>query len=175
MNDEAYKMSDGELAQWIERLLTEPMSVVSEALAYQTIITQTDLTQVELATRLGCSQATIANKLRLLKLSDVAKGALERGELTERHGRTILKLDKRKQASVVHKILKQHLTVKETEALVHDLVQKQLDLPTQQALLHDFLKQGMQRLAKQGVMVEQEIVGDYVMLKIIDQSQERKA
>ncbi|CAH0419208.1 ParB/RepB/Spo0J family partition protein [Periweissella ghanensis] len=180
MNDDLQGISNVELEIRIEQLLKASadaqFSVIDEANAYQEIITATSITQANLAKRLGCSQATIANKLRLLKLSDVAKTALQNNQITERHGRTILKLEKRKQVAVVNKILKHKLNVKQTEELVQELVQTQLDLPTQQAMLRDFLKQGMQRLAKQGVFVEQLEFDDHVILKIIDKNQtERNA
>lgn len=175
MNKAAQSLSVNELDARIDQLLNISMSVIDEARAYREIITLTDLTQAQLANRLNCSQATIANKLRLLKLGDVALAAIESGQMTERHGRTILKLDKRKQASVVTKILKQALTVKQTEVLVQEIVDNQLDLPTQQTMLRDFLNQGIQRLAKQGVFIEQIEAEGAITLKIIDKNQERKA
>lgn len=176
MNKDAKIMSAAELDARVKKILdTESMSVIDEARAYRDIIMQTDLTQAQLAQRLNCSQATIANKLRLLKLSDAAVAAIRQGKITERHGRTILKLDKRKQASIVTKIIKQTLTVKQTERLVQEIVENQLDLPTQQAMLRDFLSQGIQRLAKQGVFIEQTESDYAITLKIIDKNQERKA
>lgn len=180
MNNDLQSISNDELEIRIEQLLKistdTQISVIDEANAYQEIIAATNITQANLAKRLGCSQATVANKLRLLKLSDVAKTALQNNQITERHGRTILKLEKRKQIAVVNKILKHKLNVKQTEELVQKLVQTQLDLPTQKAMLRDFLTQGIQRLAKQGVLVEQLEVDDHVILKIIDKNQtERNA
>lgn len=176
MNKDAKIMSADELDARIKMILSaSSMSVIEEASAYRDIILQTNLTQAQLAQRLNCSQATIANKLRLLKLGDVALNAIKQGEITERHGRTILKLDKRKQASIVSKIIKQQLTVKQTEELVQVIVENQLDVPTQQAMLREFLHQGIQRLAKQGVFIDQTETDDVITLKIIDKNQERKA
>ena len=69
---------------------------------------------------MGKKQSTIANKLRLLKLSDSVRLLLLENNLTERHARALLPLlDEEQQVKIVNKIIKSNLTVKETEALVN--------------------------------------------------------
>ncbi|MGO4375513.1 ParB/RepB/Spo0J family partition protein, partial [Paenibacillus sp. MCAF20] len=77
----------------IENLQREGLTAIEEAIAYQKLIELHELTQESLAQRLGKSQSTIANKLRLLALSDTIKQALAERKITERHARALLSLD----------------------------------------------------------------------------------
>lgn len=172
MSDEIQMQSD-ELAKRIETLKHKKQNVIDEAKSYHEIISLSDLTQEKLAKQLQCSQATIANKLRLLRLGDAAKSAIQEGKITERHGRTLLKLDKRKQASMVNRILKKNLTVKETEKIVKEIVNTQLDVVTQKTILNDFLKQGLSRLAKRGVFVEETEFENKFVLTIVDRANQK--
>ncbi|WP_165964836.1 hypothetical protein [Periweissella cryptocerci] len=147
---------DQRIAALVKQLQNAEISVIEEANEYQTLMQVSDYTQAVLANELGKSQATIANKLRLLKLGEPAKDAIRKGEMTERHGRALLKLDKRNQAKVVHKIIHTGLTVKETEIIVKELQVQQLDVVAQRNLLQAFLKDGLAILKKQGVLVELE-------------------
>ena len=72
-----------------------------------------------MAGRVGKKQSTIANKLRLLKLSPSVRNTLHESDLTERHARALLKLENEEtQKTVLKKIIKDHLNVKQTETLV---------------------------------------------------------
>lgn len=145
---------DQRIATLAQQLQNAEISVIDEANEYQTLMQVSDYTQAVLASELGKSQATIANKLRLLKLGEPAKEAIRKGDMTERHGRALLKLDKRTQAKVVHKIVHTGLTVKETESIVKELQVQQLDVVAQRNLLQAFLQEGLANLKKQGVIVE---------------------
>ena len=68
---------------------------------------------------MGKSQSFVANKLRLLKLSQPVQEAIMNHEISERHGRSLLRLDEFKQQMILHQILAEQLTVKDTEALVN--------------------------------------------------------
>ena len=63
-------------------------------------------------------QSTIANKLRLLKLSDDVKFSLNQKQITERHARAMLSLNEEKQQEVLREVLKKKLTVADTERLI---------------------------------------------------------
>ena len=78
-----------------------------------------DFTQASLAEKMGKSQSFVANKLRLLKLSQPVQEAIMNHEISERHGRSLLRLDEFKQQMILHQILAEQLTVKDTEALVN--------------------------------------------------------
>jgi ParB family chromosome partitioning protein len=110
----------------IENLQREDLNFIEEAQGYKRLIDEFDLTQEVLAQRLGKSQSTIANKLRLLKLPDNIKEIIKQGSLSERHARALLKLNsEEKQQEAVSYILKMDLNVKETEKLIHELAKKE--------------------------------------------------
>ncbi|MBO7747061.1 nucleoid occlusion protein [Paenibacillus sp. MWE-103] len=103
----------------IENLQREGLTSIEEAVAYQKLIELHNLTQESLAQRLGKSQSTIANKIRLLSLGDTVKGALMERKITERHARALLSLDSEElQLKVLDDIITKELNVKQTEARV---------------------------------------------------------
>jgi len=103
----------------IENLQREGLTAIEEALAYQQLIDLHSLTQESLAQRLGKSQSTIANKIRLLNLSDPVKQALMERKITERHARALLSLDQEElQLKVLEDIIAKELNVKQTEARI---------------------------------------------------------
>ncbi len=100
----------------IENLQREGLTAVEEAVAYQKLIELHDLTQESLAQRLGKSQSTIANKLRLLMLPETIKIALMDRKITERHARALLSLDnEEQQLKLLEEIIAKDLNVKQTE------------------------------------------------------------
>ncbi|WP_128895597.1 nucleoid occlusion protein [Longirhabdus pacifica] len=100
----------------IENLQRENLTSIEEANAYHKLIELHHLTQESLAQRLGKSQSTIANKLRLLHLSDVVKEALLQRKITERHARALLSLQTEElQNKVLSEIIEKELNVKQTE------------------------------------------------------------
>ncbi|MDP4096457.1 nucleoid occlusion protein [Paenibacillus sp. P96] len=103
----------------IENLQREGLTAIEEAVAYQKLIDLHQLTQESLAQRLGKSQSTIANKIRLLNLPEVAKTALMERSISERHARALLSLDSEElQQKVLSEIIAKELNVKQTEARV---------------------------------------------------------
>lgn len=102
----------------IENLQREGLTSIEEANAYQQLIEIHQLTQESLAQRLGKSQSTIANKLRLLHLSQPVKDALMDRSITERHARALLPLTPELQEKLLHEIIEKELNVKQTEARV---------------------------------------------------------
>jgi ParB family chromosome partitioning protein len=103
----------------IENLQREGLTAVEEAAAYQRLMEIHQLTQESLAQRLGKSQSTIANKIRLLQLSEPVKQALMERKITERHARALLSLDTEElQLKVLEDIILRDLNVKQTESRV---------------------------------------------------------
>jgi ParB family chromosome partitioning protein len=103
----------------IENLQREGLTVIEEAIAYQRLMEIHQLTQESLAQRLGKSQSTIANKIRLLQLCEPVKLALMERKITERHARALLSLDTEElQMKVLEDIIAKDLNVKQTEARV---------------------------------------------------------
>lgn len=111
-------MNDTETASvaLIENLQREELTVIEEASAYEQLLKLHSLTQEALAQRLGKSQSTIANKLRLLKLPEEVQQALLDKHITERHARALIKLkDSDLQLKILAEILEKDLNVRQTE------------------------------------------------------------
>ncbi len=103
----------------IENLQREGLTAIEEAVAYQKLIDIHQLTQESLAQRLGKSQSTIANKIRLLHLPEEVKMALMERKISERHARALLSLDTEElQLKLLAEIIAKELNVKQTEARV---------------------------------------------------------
>lgn len=100
----------------IENLQREALTALEEAAAYARLLEMNQLTQASLAQRLGKSQSTIANKLRLLHLSEYVQEKLSEKEITERHARALLKLpEAERQNRIVDEAIEKDWNVKQTE------------------------------------------------------------
>ena len=107
----------------IENLQREGLNFLEEANAYRQLLEEFRLTQEVIAQRLGKSQSTIANKLRLLKLPEKVQELLLVEELSERHARALLKLPNEElQLKVVNEICHLGLTVSQTDKRVEELL-----------------------------------------------------
>lgn len=103
----------------IENLARQDLTAIETARAYEEIIKIGNHTQNDLALRLGKSQATIANKLRLLSLPMEIQDAILNKQISERHARSLLSLkSQEKQLEILERIIEEKLTVKETEEIV---------------------------------------------------------
>ena len=115
------EMDDVEAMQiaLIENIQREDLNPVEEAAAYQRLIEEYQLTQEEVATRVGKSRAAVANCIRLLKLDPEVRRMLVDGEITEGHARALLALEVPElQRQAAQEIVARKLTVRETEKLV---------------------------------------------------------
>ncbi|WP_149428089.1 MULTISPECIES: nucleoid occlusion protein [Exiguobacterium] len=110
----------------IENLQREDLTPIEEAEAYERLLALQEITQEVLARKLGRSQSTIANKLRLLRLPTDVREALKKRTITERHARALLPLkDEALQVTVLAEILEREWNVKETERRVERLMTPQ--------------------------------------------------
>ncbi len=108
-----------------ENIQRQNLNYIEEALGYQSLVEDYGLTQEEVATKLGKSQSSIANKIRLLRLSDNIKGMLLDNNLSERHARAFLKIpDERVREDVVRRVIEEGLTVRKTEELVNETIER---------------------------------------------------
>lgn len=116
---------DSAMLALLENLQREDLNFIEESEGYYNLTKDHGFTQQQLAEKLGKSQSTIANKLRILRLSDEIKEELITNNLTERHARALLRLpDELLQVEVLKKIIKNELTVKKTEILINDIVEE---------------------------------------------------
>ena len=120
------KEQDSAALALIENIQREDLNYIEEAIGFYNLINDYKFTQEELAKRLGKSQSTVANKLRLLKLSkNIQKLLLENG-LTERHSRALLKLEQEEiQKKAITLILKNNYNVAQTENLVERMLKNE--------------------------------------------------
>lgn len=114
---------DSAILALLENLQREDLNFLEEAEGYYNLIQDHNLTQEELARRLSKSQSTIANKLRLLKLSEKVRNIIIKYNLTERHARALLKLpDEETQLIILEQVVKKELNVKQAEALIEKYI-----------------------------------------------------
>jgi ParB family transcriptional regulator, chromosome partitioning protein len=100
----------------IENLQRENLNYIEEATGFVNLMKTFNMTQEQLAQRLGKSQSTIANKIRLLKLDDGIRSRLLDNGLTERHARALLRLDTDEaRLKLLHEITERGLTVSQAE------------------------------------------------------------
>lgn len=115
-------LSDTETASiaLIENIQREELSVIEEAKAYEQLLAMHELTQEALAQRLGKSQSTVANRIRLLSLPERIQEALMERVITERHARALMKLKEEALILVYFdQVIENQLNVRETEELVN--------------------------------------------------------
>ncbi|RFU66964.1 ParB/RepB/Spo0J family partition protein [Bacillus sp. V59.32b] len=106
----------------LENLQREDLNPIEEAVAYQTLIERLNLTQEELAKRLGKSRPHIANHIRLLTLPKEIQTHITDGKISMGHGRTLLGLKKKNMLNaVVDKILKDGMNVRQLEQYITQL------------------------------------------------------
>jgi ParB family transcriptional regulator, chromosome partitioning protein len=108
----------------IENIQREDLNPIETAEAFSRLLKDFGLTQDELSDKVGKERATVANYLRLLKLPDEIKSLLYNGSLTMGHARALLSIEGRaNQIEASRKILKNGLSVRETESLSKKLSQ----------------------------------------------------
>ena len=106
----------------LENLQREDLSPLEEALAYDSLLKHLDLTQEQLAKRLGKSRPHIANHLRLLTLPESIQNLIAEGTLSMGHGRSLLGLkNKNKLEPLVKKVVEEQLNVRQLEQLIQQL------------------------------------------------------
>ena len=118
-------LNDNESAEVaiVENIQRKDLSPIEEAKSYKKLLDRGYLTQDQLAGRMGKTQATVSNKLRLLNLDEDVQAALLNNKISERHARSILRIsDKEKQKNVLNQILNKRLNVRDTENLVSEVL-----------------------------------------------------
>ena len=105
----------------VENIQREDLTAIEEAKSYVMIMRQAGMTQEQVAAKVGKSQSSVANKIRLLNLPDeVQKGVLDK-TITERHARALLQVPEDKQTQAYHYIVDRSLNVRQSEAYIEKL------------------------------------------------------
>ena len=113
------EMLEMALVENIQRKNLDPIEV---ALSYQRLIDEIQLTQEELSTRVGKKRSTVTNYLRLLKLDPILQTGMRDGFISMGHGRAMINVENTEdQLAIYEKILREKLSVRQTEELVKSL------------------------------------------------------
>lgn len=160
----------------IENLQREDLHFLEEAEGYEKLMEEFHLTQEAMAARVGKKQSTIANKLRLLRLSDRIRKILVEGGLTERHARALLKLDdEEKQVQVLTVVIDNGYSVRQTESYIEKLLEdKKQEKKKRMVIVNDVriylnsIKQVVSAIKDVGIPVamEQTVEGDDVIVSL---------
>jgi|SRR5690625_5236269 len=145
----------------IENLQREGLTSIEEANAYQRLMKLHNLTQESLAQRIGKGQSTIANKIRLLQLSEPVKDALLDRKITERHARALLGVpDEEQQVKVLQEIIDKELNVKQAELRVKSLKddkprqKKRISYSKDVRLALNTIRQSVNMVMESGLQIE---------------------
>ena len=99
----------------VENIQRRNLTPIEEAKSYKNLLDRGYMTQEQLAEKMGVSQSSIANKLRLLNLAPEVQDALLQEKISERHARSLLALPKEEQAEWLQKIISRRLTVRQLD------------------------------------------------------------
>ena len=130
----------------IENIHRQDLNPIEEAEAYARLSSEFALTQEMVAEKVGKSRAAVANILRLLKLSRNIKEDLISEKISMGHARALLGLEESKQMETLrNEIIKQDLTVRQTESRVNKLKKEVLDKPITQKANKDIFTKDLEK------------------------------
>jgi ParB family chromosome partitioning protein len=133
------------LVENIQRKNLDPIEV---ALSYQRLIDEIKLTQEELSTRVGKKRSTVTNYLRLLKLDPILQTGMRDGFISMGHGRAIINVESSEnQLNIYEKILREKLSVRQTEELVKSLKTGTIAKPKKKQL-PKFVKESLKDISE---------------------------
>ncbi len=147
------------VATMVENLQRRDLSCWEEADGYKALIEQFGMTQTRLAETVGKSQASIANKLRLLRLPKEVRVLFSERGMTERHARALLALPPDRAIAAAREIVSRGLNVTQTERYVERLCGAP-SAPPRPAILRDTricrntLKKAVRLMQKTGLAAE---------------------
>ena len=167
----------------IENLQREDLHYLEEAEGYEKLMNQFHITQEAMAARVGKKQSTIANKLRLLRLSAPVRKVLMDAELSERHARALLKLpDDEKRLEVLETIVAKNFSVRQTEEYINKLLdgkseekRKRMVIVNDVRIYLNSIKQVVDAVKTAGIPVamEQTLEGDEVIISVRIKNQKK--
>ncbi len=106
----------------VENIQRKDLTPIEEAKSYKKLLSR-GLIQEEIAQKLGIAQSTVANKLRLLNLTEEVQDALLNNRISERHARGLLRIENPdEQIKLLNKIINEKLTVKQTEEEINKIL-----------------------------------------------------
>lgn len=167
----------------IENLQREDLHYLEEAEGYEKLMNQFHITQEAMAARVGKKQSTIANKLRLLRLSAPVRKVLIDAGLSERHARALLKLpDDAKRLEALETIVAKNYSVRQTEEYINKLIdgkkeekRKRMVIVNDVRIYLNSIKQVVDAVKTAGIPVEMEqtLEGDEVIVSVRIKNQKK--
>ena len=167
----------------IENLQREDLHYLEEAEGYEKLMNQFHLTQEAMAARVGKKQSTIANKLRLLRLSAQVRKVLVDAQLSERHARALLKLpDDVKRLEALEVIVAKNYSVRQSEEYINKLLdgkpeekRKRMVIVNDVRIYLNSIRQVVDAVKTAGIPVamEQTLEGDEVIVSVRIKNQKK--
>lgn len=161
----------------IENIMRKDLSMFELAEAFSVLLTEFELTQEELGKRLSTSQSNIANKLRLLRFSPKERFMIEEYQLTERHARSLIRIqDEELRFKVLLYACEHHLSLKATESYVERLLMPKKQEKSQKSsiscadaldLIQSVIKKPLSKLNRRGLQVTTEEFDDDTHIKVM--------
>ena len=142
------------MAALVENLQRKDLDFIEEAQGIARLMSQCNFSQEQVARLLGKSQSAVANKLRLLRHSEPVLAALRQHQLTERHGRALLKLPSEpEKMAAIAVIARLNMSVARTESYIEDLLNKKEGAPVRVNVgtFLNNLNQSLQRIQLSGI------------------------
>ncbi len=148
--------NDEQMLEWalIENIQRENLNAIEIAISYNRLVEECNLTQDELSKRVGKNRTTVTNYMRLLRLPAEVQAALRDGSISMGHARSLINVeDELKQLLITRKIIKEELSVRDTEKLVRQLDKvvspankpAKIALPLKYEVLKDSLQERLNR------------------------------
>ena len=169
----------------IENLQREDLHFLEEAEGYEQLMNEFHLTQEAMAARVGKKQSTIANKLRLLRLTSPVRKVLVEAGLSERHARALLRLDDEvKRLEVLAVVVEKNFSVRQTEEYIAKLLnnsdkgkekKRRLVIVNDVRIYLNSIKQVVNSIKDVGIPVnmEQTVEGDEVIISVRIKNQKK--
>ena len=136
----------------VENIQRKDLDPIEVALTYQRLIEEIDLTQEEMSARVGKKRSTISNYLRLLKLDPIIQTGMRDGFLSMGHGRALINIENSEdQLSIYEKIIKDKLSVRQTEQLVKEGKEEPLKIISKQTITKEnpeFVSKGLKTFSE---------------------------
>lgn len=149
----------------LENLQRKNLSVIEEAQSYKKLMDR-GFTQEEIASKLGVSQSSIANKMRLLNLPKDVQNALLYNKISERHARSLLSLpDADMQRNLLNRIITEKLTVKQTEEEISAILNRNKEQEPLPEDIQRFLKIEPKTESKEALLGDKQ-VEEYLDIKV---------
>ncbi|WP_411031546.1 ParB/RepB/Spo0J family partition protein [Spongiimicrobium sp. 3-5] len=112
----------------VENIQRQDLDPIEIALSYQRLIDEIQLTQEKLSDRVGKKRSTITNYMRLLRLDPIIQTGIRDGFVSMGHGRALVNIEKKDdQIALYERIVKDNLSVRDTERAVKDYHEKHYD------------------------------------------------